>query len=102
MTLTVEAPGSTQREEALARANKIRSWRAQAKRKMTLQKAVALIYSTPWIAETWKVSDVMKACPGWGPTKVNALLARHQLTGQRTLGTLTERQRRALIQSLTR
>ena len=91
-----------QRRRALQRANEIRSRRAELKRRMKAgtQPVVPLIVDPPDYLATAKVWDVLIAVPKWGRVKVNRLLMVHRISPSKTVGGLSERQRRALASAL--
>ncbi len=93
-----------QRMDALARANRIRTERAQLKRdlkagRLSIQ---ALLRNPPEYVETAKVFDLMLAVPKYGRVKVNKILAHCRIAPSKTIGGLSERQRSELIHLLRR
>lgn len=97
---------TTQQRLALDKGNRIRFARADLKRELAKQpglaeagaRAAALIeLPSPEIAGM-QVGRLLRSCRGIGPSKVRrVLLASGVLSDSRTVGELTERQRRALI-----
>jgi hypothetical protein len=85
------------RREALAKASAVRSRRADEKKRMTLDRARALVVASQedW-ALTWRVSAVLAALPGVGRVRVERIMRRAQVADGKTLGGLTDRQRAAL------
>ena len=85
-----------QRMEALQRANDIRSRRAQLKRdlKAGRQPIDELLLEPPDYLETAKVFDLLLAVPKYGRVKVNKILAQCKISPSKTVGGLSERQRR--------
>jgi hypothetical protein len=93
-----------QRMDALARANQIRVKRAQLKRDLksgrrTIQ---SLLLDPPEYVETAKVFDMLLAVPKYGRVKVNKILANCRIAPSKTVGGLSERQRRELVSLLHR
>ena len=91
-----------QRMDALARANQIRTRRAQLKRdlksgRLSIQ---TLLLNPPEYVETAKVFDMLLAVPKYGRVKVNKILAHCRISPSKTIGGLSERQRSELVQLL--
>lgn len=93
-----------QRAEALQRANDIRTRRAQLKRdlKAGREDFVELLLEPPEYIRTAKVFDLLLACPKWGRVKVNKLLGTCKVSPSKTVGGLSERQRRELAECIDR
>lgn len=91
-----------QRREALARANEIRSHRATLKREVkTGRRAVPAILLDPHTeVETMKVFDLLVAMPKIGRVKANKVLQVTRISPSKTVGGLSERQRRELVSLL--
>jgi hypothetical protein len=91
-----------QRMDALARANQIRTKRAQLKRdlKSGRRSIHSLLLSPPEYIETAKVFDMLLAVPKYGRVKVNKILAHCRISPSKTIGGLSERQRSELISLL--
>lgn len=87
-----------QRLEALQHANNVRSRRAQLKRdlKAGREDLIALLLDPPEYLETAKLFDLLLACPKWGRVKVNKVFAQVRVSPSKTLGGLSERQRREM------
>ena len=93
-----------QRMDALARANQIRTRRAQLKRdlksgRLSIQ---TLLLNPPEYVETAKVFDMLLAVPKYGRVKVNKILALCRISPSKTIGGLSERQRSELVSLLRR
>jgi len=93
-----------QRMDALARANQIRTRRAQLKRdlksgRLSIQ---SLLQNPPEYVETAKVFDMLLAVPKYGRVKVNKILAHCRISPSKTIGGLSERQRSELVSLLRR
>jgi hypothetical protein len=103
MTATPERSIS-QRLDALARANEIRSQRAQLKRdlKAGRHSIHQLLLQPPEYVETAKVFDMLLAVPKYGRVKVNKILHHCRISPSKTIGGLSERQRSELVSMLHR
>lgn len=90
-----------QRMAALANGNHIRTQRSLLKRRIKAGDSPLRVIKTPpnWV-RSMKVRDLLLAIPKLGHVKVDRLLKRCQVSSSKTLGGLSERQRRALILSL--
>ncbi len=88
-----------QRMDALQRANKIRTQRAQLKRdlKAGRHSIQQLLLSPPEYVETAKVFDMLLAVPKYGRVKVNKILVHCRISPSKTIGGLSERQRTELV-----
>ena len=90
--------------DALERANKIRTARAQLKRdlkggKVSIQQ---LLLKPPSYLETAKVFDMLLAVPKYGRVKANKVLVQCRISPSKTIGGLSERQRNELVGLLRR
>jgi len=94
----------TQRMDALKRANEIRTQRAQLKRdlKAGRRKIQPLLLDPPEWLQTAKVFDLLLAVPKYGRVKVNRVLTHCRISPSKTLGGLSERQRKELVSYLRR
>jgi hypothetical protein len=93
-----------QRMDALARANHIRTQRAQVKRDLKAGRITidSLLLAPPSCVETAKVFDLLLAVPRYGRVKVNKVLAICRISPSKTIGGLSERQRKELVAMLRR
>lgn len=93
-----------QRMDALARANHIRSQRAQLKRELKSGRVSIdqLLLEPPSCIDTAKVFDLLLAVPRYGRVKVNKVLAHCRISPSKTVGGLSERQRAELVTMLRR
>ena len=91
-----------QRSQALRQANRIRSARATLKRALESgrRSAAEVISDPPWIAQTMPVRQVVLSQRGWGAVRSRRLLRSASVPEDKALGSLTERQRRALLAML--
>src|SRR5213082_3606745 len=93
-----------QRMEALNKANDIRSRRARLKRdlKAGRQPIHELLLQPPQYLGTAKVFDLLLAVPKYGRVKVNKILTQCKISPSKTVGGLSERQRRELVAFMRR
>jgi hypothetical protein len=101
-TATV-APAGPQYMRALERANQVRLARADLKRRVAVDEvAVAeVILDCPWEAESMAVGDLLMSQRRWGQTRCRKFLAQVPMSEKKTIGSMTERQRRTLASMLT-
>jgi hypothetical protein len=93
-----------QRMDALSKANDIRSRRAKLKRdlKAGRQPIHELLLEPPDYLETAKVFDLLLAVPKYGRVKVTKILGQCRISPSKTIGGLSERQRRELVDLMRR
>ena len=93
-----------QRMEALQRANGIRIQRAQLKRDLKARTASIgeVLSAPPEYLLTAKVSDILLAVPKCGRVKAARILQTCRVSGSKTVGGLSERQRTELVELLRR
>jgi hypothetical protein len=93
-----------QRMEALKRANEIRIKRARLKRDLKGGRANVhvMLLDPPDYLETAKVFDLLLAVPKYGRVKVNRVLTHCRISPSKTIGGLSQRQRRELVSYLSR
>jgi hypothetical protein len=91
-----------QRMEALSRANHVRSQRAALKAdlKRGAISITAVIESPPDHLQTAKIMDVLMAAPKYGRVKAARVMERCRVSSSKTVGGLSERQRRELVSAL--
>ena len=105
MTATVP-PYAEQRYLALARANAVRSERARllgstAGRKTVSPERVAeLVLEVPEALANMEIEDVLVRAQRWREARVRGLLARLGISGVRSLGALSVRQREQIAARL--
>jgi hypothetical protein len=87
-----------QHMRALARANEVRLARAELKRRIGHgEVSVAeVVMTSPWEAESMTISDLLMSQRRWGTTRCRKLLQGIPMSENKTVGSMTERQRRAL------
>jgi hypothetical protein len=97
MNATVFAYGP-QHMRALQRANEVRLARAELKRRVTDGEttAAAVILASPWEAESMAVAELLMSQHRWGHTRARRFLAGIPMTETKTIGSMTDRQRRSL------
>lgn len=93
-----------QRMKALERANEIRSARAESKRgaKRGTVDLLEVLAAPPTEFDSMKVFDLLLAVPKYGRVKVGKILAQVQVSPSKTVGGLSPRQRRELIERMAR
>ncbi|HYH90275.1 MAG TPA: hypothetical protein VEX67_13660 [Solirubrobacteraceae bacterium] len=98
-TATVAAP---QHMRALQQANRVRLARAELKRQVTDgETSVAdVVLGCPWEAESMAIADLLMSQHRWGRTRCRRFLASIPMSETKTVGSMTERQRRALAARL--
>lgn len=93
-----------QRMDALHKANDVRSRRAELKRRMKRWQVsgVDVVLAPAPYLETMKAFDLLVAMPKIGRVKASKLLAQSKMSPSKTLGGMSERQRRELAALLRR
>ena len=101
-TATAAAPEPPQRLRALERANEVRLARAELKRRIAEKQvsAAEIILRCPWEANSWAVSELLLSQRRWGRSRCRKFLGRNHISEVKTIGALTERQRRMLAEQL--
>jgi hypothetical protein len=101
-TATV-APAGPQYMRALERANKVRLARAELKRRIATGEldVAEVILQCPWEAESMAVADLLMSQRRWGQTRCRKFLAQIPMSEKKTVGSMTERQRRTLAAMLS-
>jgi hypothetical protein len=96
---TAPAP---QHMQALARANKVRLARAELKRQVADgELSVAdVVLECPWEAESMAIADLLMSQHRWGRTRCRRFLGSVSMNETKTIGSMTERQRRELAARL--
>jgi hypothetical protein len=104
--LTTGAPERSleQRRDALRRANRIRTFRAQKKREIKTRRADGrlILLDPPAEMATMKVYELLTTLPKIGRVKANRALTTCRISPSKTLGGLTARQRSELARVLAR
>lgn len=101
-TATV-APAGPQYMRALERANQVRLARADLKRRVARgEVAVAeVLLDCPWEAESMAVADLLMSQRRWGQTRCRKFLAQIPMSEKKSVGSMTDRQRRTLATMLS-
>jgi hypothetical protein len=88
---------------ALERANKVRLARAELKRRVALGEldVAAVILDCPWETHSMAVADLLMSQRRWGQTRCRKFLTQIAMSEKKTLGSMTDRQRRTLAAMLT-
>lgn len=83
---------------ALARANEVRLARAELKRQVAEGEisAAHVILECPWEAASMPIADLLTSQRRWGTTRCRKLLASIHMSENKTVGSMTERQRQAV------
>ena len=98
------APAGPQYMRALERANKVRLARADLKRRVAMGEipVAEVILDCPWEAQSMAVADLLMSQRRWGQTRCRKFLAQIPMSEKKTMGSMTERQRRTLAAMLGR
>jgi hypothetical protein len=97
-SVAVAAAPAPQHMQALQRANEVRLARAELKRGVAegTTTVEAVILSCPWEAASMTIAELLLSQRRWGTTRCSKFLASIGMTETKTVGALTERQRKAL------
>jgi hypothetical protein len=97
------APAGPQHMRALERANQVRLARAELKRRVAAGElgVAEVILDCPWEANSMAVADLLMSQRRWGQTRCRKFLSQIPMSEQKTVGSMTERQRRTLAAMLT-
>jgi hypothetical protein len=96
------APAGPQYMRALERANQVRLARAELKRRVATGRAsvAEVIVDCPWEAESMAIGDLLMSQRRWGQTRCRKFLSQIPMSEKKTVGSMTERQRRTLAAML--
>src|SRR4051794_33561899 len=99
---TATSDAAPQHLRALERANRVRLARAELKRQVLSQATtvVDVVLECPWEAESMELSDLLMSQRRWGRARCRRVLLALGLPENKQIGTLTDRQRRALAAAL--
>ena len=102
MTAEARMSPGPQHMQALQRANAVRLARAELKRRVAIGEITAadVILGTPWEAASMTVSDLLTSQRRWGHTRSRKFLQCIPMSENKTVGSMTDRQRHALAQML--
>lgn len=101
-TATIAPTGGPQHLRALERANKVRLARAELKRRVAGGEigVAEVILQCPWEADSMAVADLLMSQRRWGHTRCRKFLSQVPMSEQKTIGSMTERQRHTLAAML--
>jgi hypothetical protein len=99
---TAASDAAPQHLRALEQANKVRLARAELKRRVATQTTTVadVVLDCPWEAESMALSDLLMSQRRWGRARCRRVLISVGLPENKQIGTLTDRQRRALAATL--
>ena len=102
MTASATIVRAPQHLQALQRANEVRLARADLKRRIGEGQlsAAEVVLRCPPEADGMAVADVLMSQRRWGRTRCRKFLAAIPLAENKTIGSMTDRQRRALARQL--
>ena len=88
---------------ALERANEVRLARAELKRNVAMDEidVAEVILECPWEARSMAVADLLMSQRRWGQTRCRKFLTQIPMSEKKTIGSMTDRQRRTLAAMLT-
>ena len=91
-----------QRRAALARANKLRVARAGLKRRIAAGEVSAadVILRSSWELDGMHIGKFLMSQRGWGRERCRGLLVATEIKENKTIGSMTDRQRRMLAAAL--
>jgi hypothetical protein len=97
------APAGPQYMRALERANQVRLARAELKRRIASGEVnvAEVILECPWEAASMAVADLLVSQRRWGQTRCRKFLSQLPMSEKKTVGSMTERQRRTLAAMLS-
>lgn len=97
-TIAPAPPQQPQHMQALRRANEVRLARAELKRRVAEGEtsAAEVILTTPWEAASMPIHELLCSQHRWGSTRCRKFLAEIDLPETKTVGSMTDRQRRVL------
>jgi hypothetical protein len=97
-TIAPAPPQPPQHMQALRRANEVRLARAELKRRVGdgEMTAAEVVLTTPWEAASMTIFELLGSQHRWGSTRCRKFLAEMGLPETKTVGAMTDRQRRAL------
>jgi hypothetical protein len=100
---TAMIDAAPQHLKALQQANRVRLARAELKRQVATEEmsAAEVVLGCPWQAASMELSDLLMSQRRWGRARCRRLLLSLGLPENKHIGTLTPRQRRALVEVLS-
>lgn len=102
MTATTTATPMPQHMKALANANRVRLARAELRRQIAdgTRTVQDVILDCPWEAKSMTIMDLLMAQHRWGQSRCRRFLQSVPMSEAKPLGSMTDRQRRALAARL--
>ncbi len=102
MTQAATMTPAPQHLQALERANAVRLARAELKRRIAAGdiSAADVILASRWEAESMTVADLLASQRRWGQTRCRRFLQSIPMSESKTIGSMTDRQRRAVAAQL--
>lgn len=96
------AVAAPQHMQALERANRVRLARAELKREVAdgTRTVADVVVDCPWEAGSMTISDLLMSQHRWGRTRCRRFLASVPMSENKTIGSMTERQRQTLAARL--
>jgi hypothetical protein len=97
------AAASPQHMKALELANQVRLARATLKRRVGAGELTAaeVVVTCPWEVDSMLIMDLLMSQRRWGRTRCRKFLTSIQMSETKSIGSLTERQRRTLAALLS-
>lgn len=91
-----------QHMQALERANRVRLARAELKREVAdgTRTVAGVITDCPWEAGSMTISDLLMSQHRWGRTRCRRFLSSVPMSENKTIGSMTDRQRQTLAARL--
>jgi len=88
--------------QALEQANRVRLARAELKRLVAEGEATVaeVVLECPWQAESMTIADLLMSQHRWGRSRCRRFLLSIPMTETKTIGSMTERQRKELAARL--
>jgi len=88
--------------QALEQANRVRLARAELKRLVAEGEATVaeVVLECPWQAESMSIADLLMSQHRWGRSRCRRFLLSIPMTETKTIGSMTERQRKELAARL--
>jgi hypothetical protein len=103
MNATATIVAAPQHMQALEIANRVRLARASLKRRIAIGELTAedVVVTCPQEAESMTISDLLMSQRRWGRTRCRKFLGSIQMSENKTIGSLTDRQRQTLAALLS-
>jgi len=89
--------------QALERANAVRLARADLKRRVAAAelRAADVVLDAPWEAQSMTIADLLTSQRRWGTTRCRKFLQAIPMSENKTVGSMTQRQRSAIADGLS-